>query len=49
MMAQVIAQITRMSYGLGPEEDGANDIARPRNPEEQCLLAVDWPLPFRTG
>ena len=49
MMAQVIAHMSRLSYGLGPEEDGANDIARPRNPEEQCLLAVDWSPPFRTG
>lgn len=29
-MERVIAQMTRMSYGLGPEEDGANDVARPR-------------------
>lgn len=29
-MARVIAQMTRMSYGLGPEEEGANDVARPR-------------------
>ncbi|NJM84616.1 MAG: class II aldolase [Tabrizicola sp.] len=29
-MERVIAQMTRMSYGLGPEEDGANDAARPR-------------------
>ncbi len=29
-MDRVIAQMTRMSYGLGPEEEGANDIARPR-------------------
>jgi hypothetical protein len=29
----VIAQMTRMSYGLGPEEEGANDIARPRTPQ----------------
>ena len=29
-MERVIAQMTRMSYGLGPEEDGANDLARPR-------------------
>lgn len=32
-MTRVIAQMTRMSYGLGPEEDGANDIARPRTPQ----------------
>jgi L-fuculose-phosphate aldolase len=30
-MERVIAQMTRMSYGLGPEEEGANDVARPRN------------------
>jgi len=30
-MDRVIAQMTRMSYGLGPEEEGANDIARPRS------------------
>jgi L-fuculose-phosphate aldolase len=29
-MERVIAQMTRMSYGLGPEEDGANDVARQR-------------------
>lgn len=29
-MERVIAQMRRMSYGLGPEEDGANDVARPR-------------------
>ena len=29
-MERVIGQMTRMSYGLGPEEDGANDVARPR-------------------
>jgi L-fuculose-phosphate aldolase len=29
-MERVIAQMTRMSYGLGPEEEGANDIASPR-------------------
>lgn len=29
-MDRVIAQMTRMSYGLGPEEEGANDVARPR-------------------
>lgn len=29
-MDRVIAQMTRMSYGLGPEEEGANDTARPR-------------------
>jgi L-fuculose-phosphate aldolase len=31
-MERVIAQMTRMSYGLGPEEEGANDIARRRAP-----------------
>lgn len=30
-MERVIAQMRRMSYGLGPEEEGANDIARPRS------------------
>lgn len=29
-MARVIGQMRRMSYGFGPEEDGANDVARPR-------------------
>ncbi|MFZ1339912.1 MAG: class II aldolase/adducin family protein [Paracoccaceae bacterium] len=29
-MARVIAQMQRMSYGLGPEEEGVGDIARPR-------------------
>lgn len=29
-MEKVIAQMTRMSYGLGPEVEGSNDIARPR-------------------
>ncbi len=29
-MERVIAQMARMSYGLGPEEEGANDVARPR-------------------
>ncbi len=29
-MARVIEQMRRMSYGLGPEGDGANDVARPR-------------------
>lgn len=33
-MERVIAQMTRMSYGLGPEEEGANDIARPRQPAQ---------------
>jgi L-fuculose-phosphate aldolase len=31
-MDRVIAQMQRMSYGLGPEEEGANDVARPRKP-----------------
>jgi L-fuculose-phosphate aldolase len=30
-MARVIGQMTRMSYGLGPEEAGAKDVARPRS------------------
>ncbi|MEY4870762.1 MAG: putative L-fuculose phosphate aldolase [Pseudomonadota bacterium] len=29
-MDRVIAQMKRMSYGLGPEGDGVNDVARPR-------------------
>lgn len=29
-MERVIAQMTRMSYGLGPEAEGSNDVARPR-------------------
>lgn len=29
-MERVIAQMKRMSYGLGPETEGSNDIARPR-------------------
>lgn len=29
-MERVLAQMKRMSYGMGPEEEGANDIARPR-------------------
>ena len=29
-MARVIEQMRRMSYGLGPEGEGVNDIARPR-------------------
>lgn len=29
-MERVIAQMKRMSYGLGPEGEGSNDIARPR-------------------
>lgn len=29
-MARVIDQMKRMSYGLGPEAEGSNDIARPR-------------------
>lgn len=30
-MERVIAQMTRMSYGMGPEEEGANDVARKRD------------------
>ncbi|MDH4440712.1 MAG: class II aldolase/adducin family protein [Rhizobium sp.] len=29
-MERVIGQMKRMSYGLGPEAEGANDVARPR-------------------
>lgn len=29
-MDRVIGQMKRMSYGLGPEPEGANDVARPR-------------------
>lgn len=29
-MERVIAQMQRMSYGLGPEPEGSNDVARPR-------------------
>jgi L-fuculose-phosphate aldolase len=29
-MERVIAQMTRMSYGMGPEPEGSNDVARPR-------------------
>ncbi len=29
-MDRVIAQMERMSYGLGPEAEGTNDVARPR-------------------
>ena len=29
-MGRVISQMKRMSYGLGPEEEGSNDVARPR-------------------
>lgn len=29
-MERVIEQMRRMSYGLGPEPEGANDVARPR-------------------
>lgn len=32
-MQRVIDQMTRMGYGHGPEEDGANDAARPRLPD----------------
>jgi L-fuculose-phosphate aldolase len=30
-MARVIAQMTRMSYGMGPEPEGAQDVAHARN------------------
>jgi L-fuculose-phosphate aldolase len=30
-MERVIAQMKRMSYGLGPEPEGSNDVARPRS------------------
>lgn len=30
-MERVIAQMKRMSYGFGPEAEGSNDIARPRD------------------
>jgi len=29
-MERVLAQMRRMSYGLGPEAEGSNDVARPR-------------------
>ncbi|MFN0115173.1 MAG: class II aldolase/adducin family protein [Paracoccaceae bacterium] len=29
-MERVIGQMKRMSYGLGPESEGSNDVARPR-------------------
>lgn len=29
-MERVIGQMRRMSYGLGPEPEGSNDVARPR-------------------
>jgi len=29
-MERVIGQMRRMSYGLGPEPDGSNDVPRPR-------------------
>jgi L-fuculose-phosphate aldolase len=29
-MARVIAQMERMSYGMGPEAEGSADVARPR-------------------
>lgn len=29
-MARVLNQMKRMSYGLGPEAEGSNDVARPR-------------------
>ena len=30
-MVKVIDQMKRMSYGKGPEPEGSNDIARPKN------------------
>lgn len=30
-MTRVINQMQRMSYGLGPEPEGSNDVARPRD------------------
>ncbi|MFN3496855.1 MAG: class II aldolase/adducin family protein [Pannonibacter indicus] len=30
-MERVIGQMKRMSYGLGPEAEGSNDVARPRS------------------
>ncbi len=36
-MERVIAQMTRMSYGLGPEEEGSNDVARPRAAERGTI------------
>jgi L-fuculose-phosphate aldolase len=30
-MGRVIAQMQRMSYGMGPEPEGSNDVARPRH------------------
>jgi hypothetical protein len=29
-MGRVIGQMQRMSYGFGPEPEGANDVARPK-------------------
>jgi L-fuculose-phosphate aldolase len=29
-MARVIGQMKRMSYGMMPEAEGSNDVARPR-------------------
>ena len=29
-MERVIAQMKRMSYGMGTEPEGSNDVARPR-------------------
>lgn len=31
-MERVIEQMRRMSYGLAPDAEGTNDVARPRNP-----------------
>ena len=30
-MEKVVKQMERMSYGKGPEPEGSNDIARPKN------------------
>jgi L-fuculose-phosphate aldolase len=30
-MERVIEQMRRMSYGLAPDAEGVNDVARPRN------------------
>jgi L-fuculose-phosphate aldolase len=30
-MARVIEQMRRMSYGLAPDAEGTNDVARPRS------------------
>ena len=38
-MDRVIAQMKRMSYGFGPEPEGANDVARPRKPAGKAKKA----------